>query len=242
MRQSRIYHPHPLTPNTSIVLTDSAANYLANVLRLKPGAELILFNGQGGEYSAEVTSVNKRKVEVTLHQYIEKNIESPLALHLGQGISRGERMDIVIQKATELGVTEITPLITERCNVKLTEERWQKRWLHWQGIAISACEQCGRTVLPVIHQPMPLSDWLAQADQPPGIVLDHRAQATLKDIKLESSALRLLIGPEGGLTEAEITIATQQAFNTVKLGPRVLRTETAAITALSLLQYGWGDI
>ncbi|TVP93679.1 MAG: 16S rRNA (uracil(1498)-N(3))-methyltransferase, partial [Pseudomonadaceae bacterium] len=166
--------------------------------------------------------------------------ESPLQVHLGQAMSRGERMDWAIQKAVELGVNAITPLFTERCEVKLQGERADKRQAHWQQVAISACEQCGRSQVPVVHPPQALADWLAQLDCELKLVLHHRTEQPLASLQKPAS-LGLLIGPEGGLSSEEIQRTEASGFQAVRLGPRVLRTETAPIVALSLAQQLWGD-
>jgi len=168
-------------------------------------------------------------------------VESPLKLHLGQGISRGDRMDFVIQKAVELGVTEITPLFTERCGVKLDAERLAKRTEQWQKIAIAACEQSGRSVVPLVHTAIQLTKWLAQETKDLKLTLDPWTSDSIKTIA-GSQTIRLVIGPEGGFTDAEVAQTKDAGFMAVRLGPRVLRTETAALTAISALQLQFGDL
>ncbi len=181
--------------------------------------------------------------EVSVHPQapIEGPHESPLRTHLGQALSRGERMDWAIQKAVELGVSEITPLFTERCEVKLQGERADKRQAHWQQIAVSACEQCGRSSVPVIHPPMALHDWLSALQVDVRLVLHHRTEQDLQSLPAPESAA-LLIGPEGGLSAGEIAQAEQAGFHAARFGPRVLRTETAPVVALTMLQHLWGDV
>lgn len=207
------------------------------------GRELILFNGQGGEYRATITAINKKNVEVRVEDFSDIDRQSPLDINLGIGISRGERFDWVLQKATELGVNRITPLLTERTEVKLNGDRLQKKLQHWQQIAISACEQCQRNRLPEIASPQRLDSWLSEAAQNTGLklVLHHRSEQSLAEHQ-SPERVTLLIGPEGGLSEAEIQTAEQRGFSALSLGPRVLRTETAPVVALSLMQYLWGDI
>ncbi len=241
MRQIRIYQAGPLSVNETLLLSDEVAHHVIHVLRLKVNAELILFDGSGHEYLAMIVNIHKKNVEVLIQQQQIINRESPLHLHLGQAISRGERMDYTIQKATELGVTSITPLLTERCNVKLTPERWQKRQLHWQMIAINACQQCGRNVVPIIHPAIALQDWLALPQSSVKLLLDPIAKNDFASIP-STNEISLLIGNEGGLTSAEMDKAIQQGFIALQLGPRVLRTETAAVVAMSILQYQWGDL
>lgn len=240
MRISRIYLPQPLTVGQQIQLSPEAARHLVTVLRAKVGTELILFNGEGGEYRATLTEANNKKAFVSIDSFEDVNRESPLNIHLGIGLSRGDRFDLVIQKATELGVTEITPLYTERTEVKLKGDRADKKLRHWQQIAISACEQCQRNIVPTVNQPVALNDWLnTDADQK--FVLHHRSDKALRDYTNTPKTAALLIGPEGGLSEAEIATAEQNGFDHLTLGPRVLRTETAPLTAITLLQFQWGD-
>jgi 16S rRNA (uracil1498-N3)-methyltransferase len=241
MRIPRIFTNHALTVNSLLELTETSAHYLIKVLRMQIGRELILFNGLGGEYFAIIEALTKKTVSVKISTFNAENRQSPLHLELAIGVSRGERMDWVLQKATELGVTKITPLITERTEVKLGGERADKKINHWQQTIISACEQCQRNLLPELTEPVALDDWLKQCTAEAKFVLHHRDNQGLpKDKKITSIAL--LIGPEGGLSDEEITQACLHQFSPLTLGPRVLRTETAPIAAISLVQYLWGDI
>ena len=241
MRIPRIYTPHSLTVGQSLVLEDAAAHYLGKVLRMQPGRELVLFNGQGGEFQAQITDLGKKQVTLAIGEFSAADRESPLQLELAIGVSRGERMDWVLQKATELGVTRITPLLTERTEVKLAGERQDKKVQHWQHILISACEQCQRNILPLLSEPRDLDEWLAQVDAQHKFVLHHRDSSGLPDDTTVAS-VALLIGPEGGLSDNEIERARVKDFAPLTLGPRVLRTETAPIAAISLVQYRWGDL
>ena len=220
-------------------LPEAQAHYLSRVLRLTVGAAVQLFDGSGQEYIGELTSVSKKAVQVELRECLDGLPESALQIHLGQGLSRGERMDWAIQKATELGVAEITPLFTERCEVRLNDERMQKRLEHWQQIAISACEQCGRSKVPVIYAPQSVKDWQATVQADLKLVLHPVAQPLTEHTT--PSTLAFLIGPEGGLSDAEVAQAAEYGFQPARLGPRVLRTETAPIVALSVAQQLWGD-
>ena len=220
-------------------LPEAQAHYLSRVLRLTVGAAVQLFDGSGQEYIGELTSVSKKAVQVELRECLDGLPESALQIHLGQGLSRGERMDWAIQKATELGVAEITPLFTERCEVRLNDERMQKRLEHWQQIAISACEQCGRSKVPVIYAPQSVKDWQATVQAELKLVLHPVAQPLTEHTT--PSTLAFLIGPEGGLSDAEVAQAAEYGFQPARLGPRVLRTETAPIVALSVAQQLWGD-
>ena len=242
MRISRIYYPYELSVDSYITLTDDATNHVANVLRAKSGQAVVLFNGDGNEYSAEFSEVAKRKVVVYIDSKISINVESPLNIHLGQGVSRGDRMEWVIQKSVELGVTDITPLLTERCGVKLSNERWTKKHEQWQKLAIAACEQCGRNVLPNIHEPSLFTDWINASTNQVRLTLHPRAELAFRHVSLPPAGARLLIGPEGGFSNQEIYQTEQNGFQTIQLGPRVLRTETAAITAISALQAIHGDL
>lgn len=237
MRLSRFFIDAPLSLGQH-ALPEASAHYIGRVLRLSAGSAVQLFDGSGAEYRGELLEVGKKSASVELHERLAGMPESPLRIHLGQGLSRGERMDWAIQKATELGVSEITPLISERCEVRLNDERADKRLAHWRQIAISACEQCGRSVLPIIHAPVTLRDWLdVEADLK--LVLHPVAEPLASHAKPQS--LAFLIGPEGGLSDSEVELASGQGFLPARLGPRVLRTETAPVVALSVAQQLWGD-
>lgn len=238
MRLSRFFVDAPLSLGDH-ALPEAQAHYLGRVLRLGAGDAVQLFDGSGAEYRGEVLEVGKKQVRVALHERLDGLAESPLRLHLGQGLSRGERMDWAIQKATELGATEITPVVSARCEVRLKDERADKRLAHWRQVAISACEQCGRSRVPVIHPPLELADWLDRVDADLKLVL-HPLAVPLSDHPRPSS-LALLIGPEGGLGDEEVEQARQAGFQALRLGPRVLRTETAPVVALSVAQHLWGD-
>ncbi len=240
MRNPRIFSDQPLQAGSSIELAENAANHVGRVLRMKPDEPLILFNGRGGAWQGAVESVSKKTVTVYLESLLEGDAQSPLVIDLGQTLSRGERMDYAIQKATEAGVTSITPLWSERCEVKLNADRLDKRVRHWQQIAISACEQCGRNIVPTIHEPLRIEEWLSARNTDLNFVLHHRTHEKLSGYEPPKS-VSLLIGPEGGLTPQEIEMAENHRFNSLALGPRVLRTETAPVVAISLMQYLWGD-
>ncbi|MGA6098135.1 16S rRNA (uracil(1498)-N(3))-methyltransferase [Stutzerimonas marianensis] len=237
MRMSRFFIDAPLALGV-VALPEASAHYISRVLRLNQGAAVQLFDGSGMEFLGELIEVGKRQVSVNLHEQFAGQPEPRLQIHLGQGLSRGERMDWAIQKATELGVAQITPIISERCEVRLNDERADKRLAHWRQVAISACEQCGRSVIPVIHAPRPLPQWLpVEADLK--LVLHPVAEPL--STHPSPGALAFLIGPEGGLSEDEVKQAMQAGFHPARLGPRVLRTETAPVVALSVAQQLWGD-
>jgi 16S rRNA (uracil1498-N3)-methyltransferase len=217
-------------------LSEAQAHYISRVLRMSEGDAVQLFDGSGNEFRATLAEVGKKQVRVQVNESFAGQPESPLHIHLGQGLSR---MDWAIQKATELGVTQITPIISERCEVRLKDERAEKRQAHWQQIAISACEQCGRSVVPVIHAPVTLADWLKQTEADLKLVLHPVAEPLTSHEK--PGSLAFLIGPEGGLNDAEVAQAQDAGFHAARLGPRVLRTETAPVVALSIAQQLWGD-
>lgn len=241
MRIPRIYTSDTLAADTSVELDSAASNHVGKVLRMKAGQQLILFNGSGTDFTATITEVAKKHVTVAIESTTEIASESPLASHIGQVMSRGDRMDYMIQKSTELGVTDITPLTSERCEVKLKGDREEKRIKQWQQIAISAAEQCGRSQIPTIHPVTTVEDWVnSKPEDSLGLVLHHRTTQQITDIKKPNN-VRLLIGPEGGLSEAEIAMAIDKQFVATTFGPRVFRTETAPVAALSILQWLWGD-
>lgn len=238
MRLSRFFIDAPLSLGQH-ELPEAQAHYIGRVLRHAAGDAVQLFDGSGREYLGELVEVGKKTVRVELREQLDGQAESPLRIHLGQGLSRGERMDWAIQKTTELGVTEITPIVSERCEVRLKDERADKRLAHWRQVAISACEQCGRSVLPTIHAPQTLAEWQAGVQAELKLVL-HPVAAPLES-HAKPQTLAFLIGPEGGLTDAEVEQAKGAGFQAARLGPRVLRTETAPVVALSVAQQLWGD-
>ncbi|GLP95578.1 16S rRNA (uracil(1498)-N(3))-methyltransferase [Paraferrimonas sedimenticola] len=242
MRVPRIYHSAPITPNTPFDLDAEAAGHVARVLRMSPGQSLELFNGDGNNYSAEILQTSKKSVQVQANTGVAADNESPLNLHLGQVISRGDRMDFTLQKSVELGVSTITPLFSERCGVKLSGERLQKRIGQWQKIVIAACEQSGRATVPEVRAAMNLEDWCAEPSQALKLNLHPRAEHGINQLALPNERVRLLIGPEGGLSSAEIQLTQTHDFTDILIGPRVLRTETAALTVISALQLRFGDL
>lgn len=241
MRSIRVYQPGPLRANSRIELEGSAANHVSRVLRLREGADLTLFDGSGGEFPATLARVEKRRVEVQLHEQLEREAESPLAITLVQGISKGERMDYAVQKATELGVRCIVPVETDHGVVSLDEARWEKKRIHWERVAVSACEQSGRNRIPDVAPVTSLRQWLSAGPAGLGLFLDPIEAGSIAELTPEEE-ITLIIGPEGGLSEEERRLAAAQGYRGIRLGPRVLRTETAAVTALSVLQARWGDL
>lgn len=242
MRIPRIYHPEPLTPDSEISLCDDAANHVGRVLRMGPGQALELFDGSNLTFPATIVQADKKSVRVSVGESREESRESPLHLHLGQVMSRGEKMEFTIQKAVELGVNTITPLFSERCGVKLDAERLAKKVQQWQKIVIAACEQCGRNAVPEVRTPMMLEAWCAEPEEGMKLNLHPRASQSINTLPLPVSRVRLLIGPEGGLSAGEIAMTAQYGFTDILLGPRVLRTETTALTAMTALQVRFGDL
>jgi 16S rRNA (uracil1498-N3)-methyltransferase len=242
MRIPRIYVSADLQTGATLGLEPEAARHVTRVLRLKPPAQLVLFNGRGGEYTARIANVRRDGVDVVIESFSERSVESPLHITLAQGISRGERMEYTIQKSVELGVAEIVPLFTERCMVTLKGERLYKRVHHWQGIVNSACEQCGRNTVPVVRTPHTLIDWLDSDTRDVKLILDPHAESAPGALQMPHQPVMLLIGPEGGLSPAERSACLQAGYRGVRLGPRILRTETAAVAALSAIQLLWGDL
>ena len=243
MRIPRIYHPESLEYQTQCQLSEDAANHVGRVLRMVEGEQLELFDGSNHIYPAIITESNKKSVKVNILGRELSDKESNLKIHLGQVISRGERMEFTIQKSVELGVNVITPLWSERCGVKLDGERMDKKIQQWQKIVIAACEQCGRNVVPEIRPLMKLQDWCAEDDGAIKLNLHPRAQHSIKTLPMiPKDGVRLLIGSEGGLSEQEIVQTQQKGFTEILLGKRVLRTETASLAAISALQIYFGDL
>ena len=241
MRTIRIYQAGPYENNDTIELAPAAGLHVGVVLRMQPGEQLTLFSGDNREFSATIVSVYKKKVTVRIDTVRSANRESPRAIHLLQGISKGERMEWVVQKAVELGVTTITPLLTAHCAVRLDADRLLKKHAQWQAIAIAACEQSGRNQLPIIHPASPLDAYLQQCQARTKLLLHPHSQQTWRDYRVTEGDIALLIGPEGGLSDDEVALATALQFKPWCLGPRILRTETAAIAAISVLQASSGD-
>jgi len=244
MALKRLHIDNKLKRGIEVQLDEEQARYLGRVLRLRVGDSLNAFNGEDGEFEASIVSIAKSAATLALGEHCDRNTESPLKVHLVQAISRGERMDLVVQKATELGVKRLSPVLTEYGVVKLDADRAEKRREHWQKIATSACEQCGRIRPPLIDTPVPLKAWFG--DQPKDadidLVLRPGARTALTSLGAPRTKVCLLIGPEGGLSPVEYEDAAVAGFMDVSLGPRILRTETAAIAAIAVMQSLWGDL
>lgn len=241
MRISRLHVETALHEGETVRLDEEAAHYLRTVLRLKSGYELTVFNGDGGEYPARVAEAGRSGVWLELGERRVRNVESPLAIHLGLGISRGERMDLAIQKAVELGVSRITPLFTEHCVVRLDDARLHARLVHWQKVSRSACEQCGRNRVPEVDEPIELEAWIVERDGSK-LFFDPHGGMGLRELPPPNGIVNVLSGPEGGFSDAERRQARGAGFMPVRLGPRILRTETAVLAALAAVQTMWGDL
>ncbi len=242
MREIRIFVAHALTPGSECTLDQRAHQHVVRVLRMTGGAAITLFNGDGHDYSAELTLVTKKEARAQVHKCKRADTESALQITLIQGISRGERMDITLQKSVELGVARICPVWTERSQVRLQGDRLDKRMQHWRGVILHACEQSGRALVPQLEHPRPLSDWLERRTPDAAtLLLDPTARQTINKLSL-TQEVDVLIGPEGGFSDAERSQAYSAGCIGVRLGPRILRTETAALTALAVLQAHCGDL
>ncbi len=241
MRIPRIHTLQTLSQGVPLTLDEASSHHVRQVLRLRTGDPLILFTPQGEEYAARLTQVSKQAVTAHIGEPLRHEPPPDLAIHLMIGISRGERMDFALQKATELGVTRITPLLTRRCVVKLDEKKRTSRMDHWHKVVISACEQSGRCRVPRLDDPRELSTALEEALPGHALLLDHRSEQTLTDLSRPERSVTVLIGPEGGLAPEEREQARNRGFLGVRLGPRVLRTETAPLAAITAIQTLWGD-
>jgi len=242
MPNPRFYVPVALAASTTLALPEAVAHHAAHVLRLRSGDAVTLFNGSGGEYTARITAIGKHDVTVEIERHDPVERESPLPVTLAQALSSGERMDLTIQKAVELGVTRIVPVESERGVVRLKGERAGKRVAHWQQVVVSACEQCGRNRIPEVNGITALDAWLAvEGGAAQRWVLLPGADTALRDLPRPQQSIELLVGPEGGFTNSEADAAKRAGYLPVRLGPRVLRTETAAPALLAALQALWGD-
>ncbi|UCE88478.1 MAG: 16S rRNA (uracil(1498)-N(3))-methyltransferase [Pseudomonadota bacterium] len=242
MRIPRLCLPVPLAEGALIELDDNTRRHCVTVLRLKPGAAVVLFNGEGGEYDAAIDAISAHAATVRVGRYVDVSRESPLRVHLAQALLKGDRMDYALQKAVELGVARITPITAERCVMRLKPDAVARRLEHWQGVVQSACEQCGRDLLPAIDAPEALQGFVAGAKARTRLVLHPGAQTTLATIEASGNDITLLSGPEGGFTDVEVARAEAAGFNRIAMGPRVLRAESASVAALAAVQTLWGDL
>ncbi len=240
MRIPRIYLNVALAIDDEIELDKDSHHRITQVLRLRLDDQVIIFNGNGGEYSARLCNIARRASRVHIEAFVDTDRESPLRIHLLQGLCKGERMDFALQKTTELGVASITPTITSRSTVQLDAQRIKKKHRHWGKVIISACEQSGRTLIPELRPTTELSDALQQHSC--GVVLHPTAGQPIHTLEEISIELGLLAGPEGGLSLEEFELAREHGFAPIRIGPRILRTETAGIASIACLQMMWGDL
>lgn len=241
MRVSRVYSPSIPAPGNRYALPPDASRHLGKVLRARSGQTVLCFDGSGNEYVCTITDIDSKQVWVNVESVSKAVNESPLAIQLALAITRGDRMDFAIQKSVELGVVEFLPFFSERCEVKLRGDKISKRTAHWQAVALSACEQSGRAVVPNVRAPQSLADILA-IEHPVRLVLDPTASRPLSALPDIASEVLVAIGPEGGFSDDEIKRMTQSGFLPVQVGPRVLRAETAAVAAAAALQALYGDL
>jgi 16S rRNA (uracil1498-N3)-methyltransferase len=243
MRTIRLHIDQALNVGAELPLPAQASEHAVRVLRLSAGDPLTLFNGDGCDYAATILAVSKREVTVRIDAKLSLSNESPLALTLAQGVARGDKMDLIVQKATELGVVRIVPLLTERSEVKLDAARSEKRLLHWRAVAASACEQSGRARVPEISAALPLAKWLDELADDGGLRLALLPDAGIstRELQFGSAGGVLVVGPEGGLGERDVSTLHAAKFEGMRLGPRILRTETAGLAALAALQAIHGD-
>lgn len=230
-----------LALNSEFELDEDGFGHLIRVLRFRENDPFVVFDGKGHEYEAVILTASKSKATYKCVSELQRNVESPLYIELGQVISRGDKMEFTIQKACELGISEITPLYSSRCGVRLDEKRQSKKVEQWQKIAISACEQSGRNVVPHVNEITNIDEWYGKNPDSLSLTLDPRADRKLTELEIKQH-IRLLIGPEGGLDAEEISKAAENRFVGVTLGPRILRTETAALAALCILGSKYGDL
>lgn len=236
----RIFCPGTIQVAKTFALPKEASHHLLTVLRMKIGEEVVVFTGDGGEFECRIEGAQKHSAVLSVLEWKDLNRESPLSIILAQGISRGERMDYCIQKATELGVTEIQPMYTEFCSVKLANDRIEKKVAHWQAIANSAAEQSGRTKVPAIKNPLSFEEILKSSRTL--LIADPEKGEPIKSLNISTIPLTILIGPEGGFSQKELELAIAAGSRRIRLGPRILRTETAGLVALALLQNYFGDL
>jgi 16S rRNA (uracil1498-N3)-methyltransferase len=245
-RGPRFFYPDALGSGSEVHLPPEAAHHAARVLRLAVGEPVVLFNGLGGEFEGRITRSDRGEVRVKTGAFIDRDSESPLELVLGQGLSGGDRMDLTLQKAVELGISAIQPLATERSVVKLSGERANRRADHWRSLVVASCEQCGRNRIPAVAELCRFEEWMALLTREPAdgerrLLMSPVAEQSLRSLPPPAGRIVLLAGPEGGLSPREAALAQDYGFIAVRLGPRVLRTETAALAALAAIQALWGD-
>ena len=241
MKNTRIYHDKPISNQQTIQLSEQASRHLVSVLRATIGDEIILFDGSGTDYSAKISTISKKQVELCISDSVYADNESPLRISLFQAVSKGDRMDYAIQKSVELGVSEITPVISERTVVRIDDKRESKKIEHWKNIIISACEQSGRSVIPRLNPMIAFSELIKSIDTSSSYILSPYGEVKISSLAKNSRHFQILVGPEGGFSESEISQAKMKSIIELCIGKRVLRTETAPVAVLAALQTIAGD-
>jgi 16S rRNA (uracil1498-N3)-methyltransferase len=242
MRVPRLFIDMPLTTGEVINLPRDKAHHISHVLRMRIGDAIKLINDSGDEYQSKIIEISKKSAQIEIGESIQITNESPLIINLCLAVARGQHMDFSIQKAVELGVKNIIPVISEFSNVKIQDDRVSNKLAHWQNIIISATEQCGRSYLTQIQKPVPLAEWLSVEASKIRLILHPESQQPMPNINLSDDELTLMIGPEGGFSDAEVEHAQENGCEPISLGPRILRTETAVVCAVSNAQQLWGDL
>jgi len=242
MRTPRIYQNQPLLEGQTVDLDEAGSRHIGKVLRMTAGESLIVFNGLGGEYHGEIVEVTNKTVRMSLDFFSDADRTAPIKIHLGQVMGKGDRMDYALQKAVELGVTDITPLTSQHCEVRLKGQRLDKKMEQWRHLLISACEQSGLNIVPTLHPPLPVTHWAETIDSDKKWIL-HTEELPQNPFQGEApQSVCFAVGPEGGFAEEEVEQVQAMGFDCVTLGPRVWRTETAPVVMLSLIQFHWGDL
>lgn len=242
MRKTRVYIHKSLILNEPVKLDREATHHLLNVLKIRNGQIIHAFDGSGGYYESELIVENKKSLVILPEKFVKDDRESPLKITLVQALAKGQKMDLIIQKSVEIGVYRIVPLITEFSNVKLDQDRIENRLQHWRKIIVSACEQCGRNVLPEISPPIELDEWIKLDENSTKLILIPVQGRSIDELNNKNGDVTLICGPEGGLSDSEVDICIQAGYQALTLGPRVLRTETAAVAGLVICQSNWGDM
>lgn len=242
MQIPRLFIDMPLSSGETVLLPRDKAHYISNVLRMRAGDSIKVFNNLGYEYESSIIDITKKTAQIKLSKSIQIENESPLKITLCLAIARGQHMDFSIQKAVELGVSNIVPVISEFSNVKLEDSRVQNKLTHWQNIIISASEQCGRNTLTRLQKPLDFSKWLELDTSMKRLILHPASQQSLSGIDMQDNELSLIIGPEGGFSEHEVKLSEEKGCISISMGPRILRTETAVVAAVSNAQQLWGDL
>ena len=242
MRITRVYIDSGLIPGETVILDRETSHHLLNVLKIRNGQTLHVFDGSGGYYESDVIVEEKKRLSVNPRIFVDDNRESPLKLILVQGLAKGQKMDYIIQKSVEVGINRIVPVMTEFSNVRINPGRVENKLKHWKKIIIAACEQSGRNTLPELSPPMTLNDWLERDEISTRLMLLPGPGRTINELKCKDNDVSLICGPEGGLSDSEVDSCIKAGYQTLSLGPRTLRAETAAVAGLIVCQSHWGDM